>query len=54
MSGKKVRGRPRLTIENIASKISLRKKEEIIKKTCGHPEAMHKEVDDSGRGERGM
>ena len=51
MSGKRNRERPGLTFENTVSKIlegRSRKKHE------DPPDGMYEEVDDSGRGERGM
>ena len=48
VSSKRDRGRPRLTFEHTVSKIMVEEKYE------GHSEGMNKEVDDSGRSERGM
>ena len=47
--GKRGRRRPRLTFESTVSKIL-----EKDKKHEDPPEGMYEEVDDSGRGERGM
>ena len=51
VSGKRGRGRPRLTFENTVSKIL---EEGQVKSMKTPPEGMYEEVDDSGRGERGM
>ena len=51
VSGKRDRGRPRLTFENTVSKIL---EEGHVKSTRIPPEGMYEEVDDSRRGERGM
>ena len=49
MSGKRGKGIPRLTFENIQYLILL-----LCKKQEDPPEGMYKEVDDSGRDKRGM
>ena len=50
VSGKRGRGRPRLTLENIIKDTGGRSR----KKHEEPPEGVYEEVDDSGRGERGM
>ena len=51
VSGKRGRGRPRLTFENIVSKIL----EQKSRKKHEYPlEGTYEEVDESGRGKRGM
>ena len=49
VSGKRDRGRPRLTFENTVSKIL---EGHVI--SMSSPEGKCEEVDDSGRGERGI
>ena len=51
VSGKRGRERSRLTFKNTVSKIL---EEGHVKRMRNHPKGMYEEVDDSGRGEKGM